>query len=620
MFNIFNKKNNQGQNNFNGWGDGRAILGAISDGVIAIDSKGIIRIMNPSAEQMLGWSNSDSSNLSFESVFILVDKDGRVFEGELNPVRRALLSFENFSSRELSLKTQSGKTFPVSIQINPIDDNKSGLVVVFRNITKEIEENRQQTEFISTASHEMRTPVASIEGYLSLALNPATANIDARAREFLNKAYDNTRHLGQLFRDLLDITKSEDGRLKNEPVVLDAVDFTRNIWDGFRKKAFSKGLDFVFDLDVKKTGEKVLTPVYYIHSDRDHLQEVLDNLFENAIKYTPSGKVSVNISGDNENVRISVTDSGIGIPSEDIPHLFQKFYRVDNSETREIGGTGLGLYLSRRLIESMGGKLYLESEYKKGSTFIIQLPRLTREQAEKLKSTEVHAENISKEDKIFESSNEIFESKIENNPLSGSNNEMIEAQPQPQIQTQTQTQTQASSNFEIQNVNSLSGQTQPQQNHINQINQLSQNQITQQNMQVLSSEYQPIIPQSQPLNQTQTIQSYQVQQYYARQKAAEDARVRAEQASLIRARQQVEQAKIQNQNPYFPQNQSQGNFSGVNYSTPAPVQPLSQNTANPAPNIKSQSIPENMTISDIERMREQYIQRMMMERQNISQK
>ena len=96
----------------------------------------------------------------------------------------------------------------------------------------------------------------------------------------------------------------------------------------------------------------------------------------------------MNVSGDNENVRISVEDSGIGIPAEDIPHLFQKFYRVDNSETREIGGTGLGLYLSRKLVEGLGGKLYLESEYKKGSIFTVQLPRIDRNKAEKLKEEE----------------------------------------------------------------------------------------------------------------------------------------------------------------------------------------------------------------------------------------
>lgn len=601
MFNIFSKKENLTQKSSGEWGDGRAVLSAISDGVMALDSSGNIRIINSSAEKILGWSSGDSSNLSFESVFILVDKDGRVFERESNPIRRALLSFENFSSRELSLKTQSGKTFPISLQINAIDEQRSGLVVVFRNITKEIEENRQQTEFISTASHEMRTPVASIEGYLGLSLNPATATIDDRAREFLEKAYDNTRHLGQLFQDLLDISKSEDGRLKNEPVVLDAVEFSRKIWDGLREKAAAKNLDFVFDLDSKKTGEKILTPVYYVHSDRDHLHEVLDNLFENAIKYTPSGRVSVNVSGDNENVRISVTDSGIGIPAEDIPHLFQKFYRVDNTETREIGGTGLGLYLSRRLVESMGGKLLLESEYKKGSTFTVQLPRLTREQADSLKSQETtKEETVDSKDDIFEDSKEIFASKMEQDlskkeektseikeerePESSQNQPQI--QPQPQVQFENPPQIQP----EFQQNQNIPQQPQPQ---------------TVQQIQESHAQY---------AAQEKAIREYQMQQYYARQKAAEDARIRAEQANLARAQQQLQQAQAQN--PYFPQNQQVSNFGSIsNYFPPAPPQFSNLSGANQA--FQSQSVqPTQPTLSDIEKMREQYVQRMMAERQN----
>lgn len=601
MFNIFSKKENLTQKNAGEWGDGRAVLSAISDGVMALDSSGNIRIINSSAEKILGWSSGDSSNLSFESVFILVDKDGRVFERESNPIRRALLSFENFSSRELSLKTQSGKTFPISLQINAIDEQRSGLVVVFRNITKEIEENRQQTEFISTASHEMRTPVASIEGYLGLSLNPATATIDDRAREFLEKAYDNTRHLGQLFQDLLDISKSEDGRLKNEPVVLDAVEFSRKIWDGLREKAAAKNLDFVFDLDSKKSGEKILTPVYYVHSDRDHLHEVLDNLFENAIKYTPSGRVSVNVSGDNENVRISVTDSGIGIPAEDIPHLFQKFYRVDNTETREIGGTGLGLYLSRRLVESMGGKLLLESEYKKGSTFTVQLPRLTREQADSLKSQETtKEETVDSKDDIFEDSKEIFASKMEQDlskkeektseikeerePESSQNQPQI--QPQPQVQFENPPQIQP----EFQQNQNIPQQSQPQ---------------TVQQIQESHAQY---------AAQEKAIREYQMQQYYARQKAAEDARIRAEQANLARAQQQLQQAQAQN--PYFPQNQQVSNFGSIsNYFPPAPPQFSNLSGANQA--FQSQSVqPTQPTLSDIEKMREQYVQRMMAERQN----
>ena len=394
MFNLKNifSENSENKNSKNTsssfLGDGKAILDAVDDGVLAVNSKGNILAINPAAEQITGWNGSDAAGLVFNSVLKITNNEGGEMIEISNPVNRVLRTGENFTTRDLFIKTQSGKIVPIFLAVNSIDSQNSGVVVVFRDISKELKENREQAEFISTASHEMRTPVASIEGYIGLALNPATATIDARAKSYLQKAHENTKHLGQLFQDLLDITKAEDGRLKNEPVVLDAIEFSRNIWEGLKPKAEAKGLSYTFEPDNHKTGEKTLTPVFFIHADRDHLHEILNNLFENAIKYTPSGMVSVNVMGDNNNVQISVKDSGIGIPAEDIPHLFQKFYRVDNSETREINGTGLGLFLSRKLTESIGGFLDVESEYKKGSTFTVKLPRITRENAEKLKAIE----------------------------------------------------------------------------------------------------------------------------------------------------------------------------------------------------------------------------------------
>ncbi len=388
--NIFseNSENKNSNDSSNFLGDGKAILDAVDDGVLAVDPQGNIVAINPAATQITGWSGSDAIGLIFNSVLKISNNDGAEMLDVSNPVNRVLQTGTNFTTRDLFVKTPSGKVAPIFLAVNSIGGQNSGAVVVFRDISKELKENREQAEFISTASHEMRTPVASIEGYLGLALNPATATIDARAKSYLEKAHENTRHLGQLFQDLLDITKAEDGRLKNEPVVLDAIEFARNIWEGLRQKASDKGLNYIFEPDDHKTGEKTLTPVFFIHADRDHLHEILNNLFENAIKYTPSGRVSVNVTGGNDNVEISVTDSGIGIPAEDIPHLFQKFYRVDNSETREINGTGLGLFLSRKLTESIGGSLNVESEYKKGSTFTVKLPRITRENAEVLKAKE----------------------------------------------------------------------------------------------------------------------------------------------------------------------------------------------------------------------------------------
>ena len=358
------------------------VINAIADGVIAVNSQGVIQLINPAAQQIIGWGKQDAIALSYKSVLKLLDKNGQEVTTANDPIASTLATNQQVTTSELSLLTNSEKKLLVSVNVSPVGQLGSGAIIVFRDITKEKSEERQQAEFISTASHEMRTPVASIEGYLGLALNPATATIDEKARDFINKAHASAQHLGRLFQDLLDVTKADDGRLSNNPKVVDVVAFTHDIIEGLRAKADEKGLRMLFKpLPDDDHNDRRLNPVFYVNVDNDHLREVIGNLIENAIKYTPKGDVVVDINGDGDHVKISVADSGIGIPKEDQVHLFQKFYRVDNTETREIGGTGLGLYLCRRLVETMNGRLWVDSEYKRGSTFYVELPRTSHEDA-----------------------------------------------------------------------------------------------------------------------------------------------------------------------------------------------------------------------------------------------
>ena len=371
-------------------GKSDVVINTIDDGVLAISREGNIELINPSAQQMIGWNQGDALGLSWKSVLKLVASDGKEVNELENPISQALAKNQPTHSDKLFLLTSSGKRILVSIVSSPVGTDGEGIIVVVRDITKEKAEEREQAEFISTASHEMRTPVASIEGYLGLALNPATAHIDEKARDFITKAHESARHLGRLFQDLLDISKAEDGRLKNEPEIVNVNEFVKEIFDGLTIKANEKQLNYVFMPDVvNESGEKSLQPIFYANIDPDHFREVVGNLIENAIKYTSAGEVLVNVSGDDKQVSVSVKDSGIGIPAEDLPHLFQKFYRVDNSDTREIGGTGLGLYLSRRLAEAMSGNLRVESEYKHGSTFYLEIPRVSNTEVKhRLNSTD----------------------------------------------------------------------------------------------------------------------------------------------------------------------------------------------------------------------------------------
>jgi len=366
------------------------VINAIDDGVLAISKDGNIELINPSAQQIIGWDQGDALGLNWKSVLKLVTSDGKDVEDLENPIAQSLSKNQPTHNDKLFLLTSSEKRILVSIVSSPVGTDGEGIIVVFRDITKEKAEEREQAEFISTASHEMRTPVASIEGYLGLALNPATAHIDEKARDFITKAHESAQHLGRLFQDLLDISKVEDGRMKNNPKIINVNEFLKDIFDGLATKASEKQLNYIFMPDiVGESKEKSLQPIFYANIDPDHFREVVSNLIENAIKYTPSGEVVVNVTGDDKQISISVKDSGIGIPAEDIPHLFQKFYRVDNSDTREIGGTGLGLYLSRRLAEAMSGNLRVESKYKEGSTFYLEIPRMSSSEAkQRLESTE----------------------------------------------------------------------------------------------------------------------------------------------------------------------------------------------------------------------------------------
>ena len=360
------------------------VINAIADGVVAIGADGVIQLINPAAQTLLGWPGKDAIGLDYRSVIKLTDTKGNPLAEDFSPIRQGLVSQKAIDNHDLELMTKSGKKILISLVVSPVGSStdEGGVIAVFRDITREKEEERQKAEFISTASHEMRTPVAAIEGYLGLAMNPATATIDAKAMSYLQKAHESTQHLGRLFQDLLTVSKADDARLIPHPTVIDLIALTREIVFSLQEKAKGKGIFLSFapgenDID----GNRHITPMYYTYADQDQLREVLSNLVDNGVKYTKAGTVTVDVKGDDQTVSVTITDSGIGIPPEDVPHLFQKFYRVDNSDTREIGGTGLGLYISRRLIESNNGHIGVNSTFGKGSTFYVQMPRISHDQA-----------------------------------------------------------------------------------------------------------------------------------------------------------------------------------------------------------------------------------------------
>jgi PAS domain S-box-containing protein len=382
------------------------ILNTIEDGVVLVDEQQVIQLFNPGAANISGWSTEEAAGLAWSSVFKFVNSKGEPVESVEEPVTKLFSQGQTVHDNAANIMTKSGKIVAINLVVSPLlDANKkvTGAVGVFRDVSQERQEEAQRAEFISTASHEMRTPVAAIEGYLALALNDRVSTIDTRARDFLEKAHASTQHLGKLFQDLLTSAKAEDGRLTNHPSVIEFGSYLQQIVSDLKFSAEKKGLFLEFLVGSSNTidasagsegSNRVVQPLYYTHADPDRIREVITNIFDNAVKYTESGKVTIGLTGNDQVVQFYIKDTGNGIPAEDIPHLFQKFYRVDSSATRTIGGTGLGLFICRKIVELYDGRIWIESEVGKGSTFFINLPRLSVQKAEELQKSEAQSNTL----------------------------------------------------------------------------------------------------------------------------------------------------------------------------------------------------------------------------------
>ena len=376
------------------------VLNSIDEGVMIVHSSGIVVLINPAAMRLLGTSDPNTvENLQLASILKLENGEGLKIDDNINPVLRAVMNGENYNTRDLVLVSIQEQRKPVAISVVCTTTGQNERIITLRDIARELEEEGEQAEFISTASHEMRTPVASIEGYLGLALNPKTATIDDRARKYLEEAHASSKHLGRLFKDLLDVTKLDDKKIRVQLSPVEMSSTVRSIANGQVPMMNEKGIHYTFGASSARSDNttRTINQEVYASVDIDFLREVVNNLVENAIKYTASGGgIWINVRGDGDRVLINVTDTGIGISPDDLKHIFQKFYRADNSQTRTVGGTGLGLYLVKQRVEAMGGKVWAESSFGEGSTFYLSFPRITAEEYQRRKqiASNIEAMNI----------------------------------------------------------------------------------------------------------------------------------------------------------------------------------------------------------------------------------
>ena len=380
------------------------VLNTIDSGVIIVLPTGVIEYINPAAVSLLGGQMAQNFlGAKLEDILKLENGQGVAIPAQNNLVFYAVNNGQNYTTREYFLVNLQGQKKPVAFKVITAHSPKNERIVTFYDITSELEAESEQTEFISTASHEMRTPVASIEGYLGLALNPKTATIDERAKKYLEEAKKSSQHLGKLFRDLLDVTKLDDKRIKAHLLPIEVTSTVRSIAEGQIPKMSEKNIHFTFgsSSSANMNGGRVINQEVFAAVDVDFLREIINNLIENAIKYTNNGGgIWVNVRGDGDRVLINVTDTGIGISPEDSKHVFQKFYRADNSETRTIGGTGLGLYIVKERVEAMSGSTWVESTFGEGSTFYVAFPRLTYEEYLRRKQIEANTQAMTPQNSI----------------------------------------------------------------------------------------------------------------------------------------------------------------------------------------------------------------------------
>lgn len=340
----------------------QTVLKGMAEGVLVVDDRGRIVMINDALRKLFSLSTEVVDKTPLEVIR----------NSELEGTIQEAIRGEKNSSLELTLPSFLGKTFEVNVVgILPSDEEFHkmgkgirGAIAVFHDISrlKELEKIRQ--DFVANVSHELRTPLTTIKGYAETLLEGALK--EEVAYQFVQVIKRQSDRLTKIVEDLLALSKIElkEFQLKIEilPFHELAEDVLRYIQEAAEKKKISISLELPIPLMVK--------------ADQHYLEQILINLIDNAIKYgREGGKITVSAVRRNQSeVEISVIDNGIGIPKEDLPRIFERFYRVDKGRSQELGGTGLGLSIVKHLISAHGGRVWAESQFGEGSTFYFTLP------------------------------------------------------------------------------------------------------------------------------------------------------------------------------------------------------------------------------------------------------
>ena len=335
-----------------------SILSYMTDGVLATNRRGQITMINDMAKKQLGIVKEEALNKSI--LELLKIEEEYELRDLITQIPELMIDSQNANGEYLSLRVRFALVRRESGFI-------SGLVAVLHDTTEQEKEERERRLFVSNVSHELRTPLTSVKSYLE-ALDEG-ALYDPVAPDFIKVSLDETNRMMRMVTDLLHLSRIDNAtsQLDVELINFTAfITFILNRFDKMRSQDDEKKYELVRDYSINSV---------WIEIDTDKMTQVIDNILNNAIKYSPDGgKITVSMKTTDDQMILSIKDQGLGIPKQDLPKIFDRFYRVDRARSRAQGGTGLGLAIAKEIIKQHNGFIWAKSEYGKGSTFTIVLP------------------------------------------------------------------------------------------------------------------------------------------------------------------------------------------------------------------------------------------------------
>ena len=346
-----------------------AILLSIGDGLLATDEKGNIIFINKTAEKLLGNKSKNVIGKIFSEAVLLEDDKGVAIPLERHPVRLALtMGTTTVSSTHYHVRRGRTK-FPVAMTVTPVilSGKVIGTIKVFRDITDEREIDKAKTEFVSLASHQLRTPLSTVNWYAEMLLEGDVGELNEKQQKYLAEVYRSNQRMVELVNALLDVSSLELGTFIIEPEATDICKLAQSAIDEQKPQIDAQKIRFSFSCAKN---------ISLMQADPKLLRMVIQNILSNAVKYTAeSGKITMTLALlDKKNVILKISDTGYGIPKNQQAKIFTKLFRADNVRDKDTDGTGLGLYIVKSVVENSGGKVWFESGENKGTTFYVSLP------------------------------------------------------------------------------------------------------------------------------------------------------------------------------------------------------------------------------------------------------